>query len=127
MKSVSFLWVPATLFLVLAGSWFALMELLLLRPVFEVRAAIAALIVLYGFLCMNYSRSRDASMRPVIALCAVGTLALGLYAIYAALHADHFEGYHLLIAAALIGQSLLTLAEILPGPQLHSPRANQSF
>ena len=120
LRSVSFLWVPATLFLVLAGSWFTLMELLLQHPAYEIRAAVAALIVIYASLCLRYARTHDASLRPVVALAAIAILALGLYAVFTDLHTTHFEAYILIIAAALIAQSLLTLTQTLPRPHLHA-------
>jgi len=117
LRSVSFLWVPATLFLVLAGSWFTLMELLLQHPAYEIRAAVAALIVIYASLCLRYARTHDTSLRPVVALAI---LALGLYAVFTDLHTTHFEAYILIIAAALIAQSLLTLTQTLPRQHLHA-------
>jgi len=120
VKSVSFLWVPATLVLVFAASWFALMELLLQHPAYEIRAAVAALIDIHGFLCLRYARTHDTSLRPVVAISALAIFGLGLYAIFTVLHTAHFEAYILIIAAALIAQSLLTLTQTLPRPHLHA-------
>jgi len=118
LHSVSFLWVPASLLLLFACSWFVLMELLLQHPAFEIRAAIAALIVVYAALCLSYSRSSSPSLRHPLTASALGTLALGIYGLLANLRSTHFEGYLLLIALGLIVQSLLTLAQTLPRPQL---------
>lgn len=120
LHSVSFLWVPATLFLLLAGSWFVLMELLLQRPAFEIRAAIAGLIVIYAVLCLSYSRSPSPGFRSLISLFAVATLVLGVYGLRTTLHAPHFEGYRLVISFALVAQSLLTLTQTLPRPRLRT-------
>lgn len=119
LRSVAFLWVPATLFLLLACSWFVLMELLLQHPAFEVRAAIAALIVVYAILCLSHSRSGSPSLRHLLTASALAVLALGIYGLLANLRSTHFEGYLFLMGLGLICQSLLTLTQTLPRPDLH--------
>ena len=119
-RSVSFLWVPASCLLILAGSWFAIMELLLRHPGFAMRAIIAVLIVQYALLCLRYDRTHAAPLRPVLSICTLITLALGAYAIFADIRASHFEGYIVLIAFALIAQSLLTLTRTSPRPLHHA-------
>jgi hypothetical protein len=120
MRSVSFLWVPASCLLILAGSWFAIMELLLRRPGFAMRAIIALLIIQYAVLCLRYDSTHAPPLRPVVSVCALITLALGAYAIFADIRASHFEGYIVLIAFALIAQSLLTLTQTFPRPLHHA-------
>jgi hypothetical protein len=113
------LWIAASIFLVLACSFFVTMELILRHPGFEIRAAVAALVVIHAALCLTYSRSRATALRSSLILSSIPTFALGLYALIFEFRTTDFEGYIFLIALGLIAQSLLTLINTVPRPRLH--------
>jgi|SRR5580658_5925209 hypothetical protein len=112
------LWNTASLFLVLACSWFAIMELILRHPGFAMRAIFALLIVQYALLCLRYAHSNAAWLRPVLAVFVVLTLTVGIGVLCIDLRSSHFEGYILLIAVGLITHAVLTLVNLLHPPRL---------
>ena len=97
-------------FLIIAGSWFALMELWLRHPNSLLHAAGAALIVVYSSLTIAYLHGDPHRfIRPVILLGALCAVPLGIAAAISTLRATDFEGYILLIGLTLAMQGLLTL------------------
>lgn len=98
-------------FLVIAGSWFALMELWLRHPNSYLHAIGAALVVVYAGLTIAYLRGASHGfIRPVIILGALCAIPVGIAAAITTLRSIDFEGYILLIGLALAAQGLLTLA-----------------
>jgi hypothetical protein len=114
MKTLS---IASSLFLVLACSWFAVMELILKHPGFTIRAGVCAIIVLYAALytglTLAYSRIQSTPLRYTLSLGAFSVLALGIYALIFEFRTTDFEGYIFLIALALIAQGTLTLFNTL--------------
>ena len=83
------------------------------------RALTALLIAYFSFYCLRCATSNlSPALRVILAVCAATTLAVSILVMSADLRSTHFEGYILLIALALIVQSLLTLVNILPRPHL---------
>jgi len=110
MKS---LWIAASLFLILAGSWFAFMEFALQHPGFQIRAIVSLLVVLYAALSLLYTRQQATTLRHTLTLGAVCGITLGCYAVYTEFRTTDFEGYILLVGLGLITQGVLTLAHTL--------------
>ena len=106
------LWTLSSFFLVLVCIWFATMEFIHHRPGFELRIAIAAAIVLYAVLSLRYTRTPSATLHAVLMLGSLGTFVLGIVALLTDIRATHFEGYILLIAIALLTQSLLAFRNL---------------
>jgi hypothetical protein len=113
-------WITLSLFLLLACTWFAAMELILHRPDFELRTAVAALLVIYCALSLVYTRTPSATLRGVLFFGALAATTLGIYALCTELRAAHFEGYILLIALALTAQGVLALMNTFHHPRLHT-------
>jgi hypothetical protein len=113
------LWIAASIFLVLACSWFVMMEFILRHPGFELRAAVAALVVLHAALCIVYNRSRVTALRRPLIFSAIAIFSLGIYALIFEFRTPDFEGYIFLIALGLIAQGTLTLIDTLVRPRLH--------
>ena len=74
MKS---LWIAASLFLILAGSWFAFMEFFLQHRGFQIRATISLLVVLYAALSLLYMRQQITALRHALTLGAACSITLG--------------------------------------------------
>ena len=119
MKTIS---LAASVFLVLACSWFAVMELILKHPGFTIRTGVCVLIVLYAALCIGltlaYKRIPSALLRHTLSLGALAVIALGSYALYFEFRTTDFEGYIFLIGLGLIAQGLLTLINTLQPSRL---------
>jgi len=113
------LWFASSLFLLLVCSWFAIMEFVLRHPRFEMRALIALLIAYFALLCLRYASNPHAALRPILTICAIATLTVGIFVMRLDLRSTHFEGYILLIALVLITHSLLSLINTVPRPRLH--------
>ncbi|HEY6454690.1 MAG TPA: hypothetical protein VIY90_05340 [Steroidobacteraceae bacterium] len=95
---------------VLAGVWLAVMENILRHPGYAGRSAIAACIVIQGLATVLFLMWHGRPMLRVIVLAgAVGVALLGAAAIIRILNAPHFEGFVLLIGAALIAQGMMAL------------------
>jgi hypothetical protein len=124
MRALKPLWTAASIFLVLACSWSAVMELILKHPGFMIRAGVCALIVFYAALCIGltlaYNRIPSTPLRYGLSLFALATLVFGVSALATILRSPHFEGYIFLMALGLIAQSLLTLFNTLARPRLHT-------
>lgn len=111
--------IASSLFLLLAFSWFIVMELILHHHNFLLRAAVAAVIVLYAALTLLYTRAQTTALRQTVTVAALTAIWLGLFGLLIALRQTHFEGYLLLLALGLLVQSLLTAGHTLY-PRLHT-------
>jgi hypothetical protein len=107
--------IPICIFGVVAGAWLGLMENILRHEGYQSRSVVAALIALQGFATLLFIRSRGRSLyRCVVMTGAAGIIWLGYSSISKMLTAPHFEGFVLIIGAALILQGALTLALLFP-------------
>ena len=94
----------------LAGAWLAVMESILRHPGFAGRLAIAACIVVQGIATVLFLMLHGRSIfRALVLAGAVGAAVLGAAAVIRVLNAPHFEGFVLLIGAALVAQGILAL------------------
>jgi hypothetical protein len=98
---------------VLSGVWLAVMENILRHPGHAGRSAIAACIVIEGLATVLFLMWHGRPMFRVIILAgAVGVALLGASAIIRVLNAPHFEGFVLLIGAALVAQGMMALVVV---------------
>lgn len=96
-----------------AGAWLAVMENLLRHPGFVGRSAIAACIVVQGIATVLFLMLHGRSVFRVLVMAgALGITVLGAAAVIRILNAPHFEGFVLLIGAALVVQGLLALVVV---------------
>lgn len=94
----------------LAGVWLAVMENILKHPGYAGRSAIAACIVIQGLTTVLFLMWHGRTIFRVIVLAgAVGVAVLGAVSIIRILNAPHFEGFVLLIGAALVVQGMMAL------------------
>lgn len=101
----------------LAGVWLAVMENVLRHPGYAARSIIALLIMLQGLVTILFLMVHGRSVyRVIVAAGAVGAIALGASALLRILSAAHFEGFVLLIGAALVIQGSLALL-VVGGPR----------
>ncbi len=117
-KLTNILSIAASIFIVVACSWLASMELVLRHPAFIPRAAVAVLIVVYATLSLIYTRSRVPALRGTLVIAALSVLVFGIFALLTVLRSTHFEGYLLVISIGLIVQGTLTLID--KRPRLHA-------
>jgi hypothetical protein len=104
----------ATVFIVAAGVWLAIMENVLRHAGYRERALIAAAIVIQGMATLLLPLFGGRKIfRAFVAIGAIALAILGASAIRGILAAPHFEGYVLLIGFALVVQGLLTLVVLL--------------
>ena len=97
-----------------AGVWLAVMENILKHDGYAERSAIAAFIAIQGLatvLCLVFGGR--SIFRNLVLTGAVGAALLGAAAILRTLDAPHFEGFVLIIGAALIVQGALTVMVVL--------------
>jgi len=93
-----------------AGIWLAVMENVLKHEGYAGRTAIAACIAMQSLATLLLvARPRGFVFRRVVMAGAVGIVVLGGYSVLRILDAPHFEGFVLVIGAALILQGGLTL------------------
>ena len=98
-----------------AGTWLGVMEQILRHNGFGVRSVIAACIVLQAVLtAVVVLWQRYSPMRYAVEVGAVALVGLGIFALYRIMEAKHFEGFVLIIGAALIVQGVLTFLALLP-------------
>ncbi len=96
-----------------AGIWLAVMENILRHPGYAGRTAIAAGIFLQGLATVLFLMWQGRSVfRAIVLAGAVAVAVLGASAIIRILNAPHFEGFVLLIGAALIVQAMMALVVI---------------
>ena len=104
-----------TIFTLLAALWLALMEALLRHPGFALRCGIAGLMVAQCGATLGILALRGGRVLRVFCLGgATALLVYGAYAFSADLRNPHFEGFVLVIAAALMLQGVLTLIALRP-------------
>jgi hypothetical protein len=97
------------LFSVAAGCWLAVMEAVLRHPAFEQRMAIAGLMAGQSVLTLLViSGSANRVSRTVSGAGACGLFVLGGLAILKNINGRDFEGFAVVIGAALVAQALLT-------------------
>ncbi len=97
----------------LAGVWLAVMEHILKHPGYAERSAVAGCIVIQGLATVLFLMWHGRPIFRVIVLAgALGVAALGAAAIIRILSAPHFEGFVLLIGAALIVQGMMALVVV---------------
>jgi len=114
-------------FCVAACGWLAVMHLILRRPGFEERFGMAILFVLQSLLALavlNKVLSR-VPWRLLALAGAVGIVWAGVIAVMNTLHGPHFEGFALVIGAALILQGLLTGGQLITRPFTPSSKVHQ--
>src|SRR5579859_2199939 len=105
-------------FVIAAGVWLCLMENLLRHNGYRGRSLIAAAIAIQGLSTLLFVRlGRHRFLRGLAAAGAVGAVLLGTFAILRTLHAEHFEGFVLIVGLALILEGALTLIVLFqPAP-----------
>jgi len=97
----------------LAGVWLAVMEHILKHPGYAGRSTVAACIVIQGLATVLFLMWHGRPIfRLIVQAGALGATVLGASAIIRMLNAPHFEGFVLLIGAALIVQGILALAVV---------------
>lgn len=102
-------------FTILASTWLTTMYFFLQHPGYEQRAAISAGFVLAGLITLaSLQLARPpAWLQALVAIGAIALIYEGSSAINAVLRPNaHFEGYALVIGAALAVQGVLTLVVI---------------
>ncbi len=93
-----------------AASWLAVMEGVLRHPGFPQRILVSAAIVAQGVLTLWFSSGASSRAGRTAALAgACGVLLLGASAVIGNITGAHFEGYAVVIGAALVVQGVLTL------------------
>jgi len=94
-----------------ASAWLATMALALHRAGYQALAGLAVLFILQSLLTIGAVTRRLAGLgvRVVLTAGAIGILVAGERAVAANLTGPHFEGYAVIIGAALILQGVLTL------------------
>lgn len=98
-----------TLFAILYGSWFGIMELVLRHPGYLGREAISGTILLQAVLTLLFlALPGVASLRFLVALGCLPLLYLVSLVVRGLVHGADIEGYVLLMAMCLASQSLLT-------------------
>lgn len=103
----------SSIFIIIAGTWLAVMENVLKHSGFGGRSVIAAAIALQGLatlICVLLN-GRGA-LRKLVTLGAAAILLLGCSAILNDLRASHFEGFVLVVGLALILDAVLTFATV---------------
>ncbi len=113
----------SSLFTVAAGVWLGVMESILKHPGYVGRSVIAACIAVQGLatLACILLGGRSA-FRNIVMMGAVAIAFLGGWAILRILGTQHFEGFVLIIGAALVTQGILTVATLWQTPETMSLR-----
>jgi hypothetical protein len=101
---------------VVACSWLAVMFVVLHRPGFERGAAMSILFVLQSLLALAAVNAvlSGTAWRLLTLAGAAGIIWAGGRAIAETLSSPHFEGFALIIGAALVLQGLLTAQQLIP-------------
>jgi hypothetical protein len=105
-----------SLFTALAGVWLAVMENILRHPGYAARSAVAACIVIQGIATVLFLMWHGGHpiFRIIVQAGAAGVVVLGASAIIGILNAAHFEGFVLVVGAALIVQGVVALLVVSP-------------
>jgi hypothetical protein len=99
-----------------AASWLVVMETMLRHPGFEQRIVVASLIALQSLLTLAVTRGLFGyNLRIAAGIGAAALFLVGLQAMRATLTGPHFEGFALVIGAALVLQGTMTLWMMLRG------------
>jgi hypothetical protein len=101
--------IPFCVFGMIAGIWLGVMENILKHDGYAGRSAIAACIALQAIITLL----PIARLRGIVMAGAFGIVWLGFSSISSMLHGSHFEGFVLIIGAALMVQGALTLGTLL--------------
>jgi hypothetical protein len=104
-------------FVAASGAWLVLMENVLRHPGYEVRSAVDLCIAAQAIatlLCLLLNGRM--LFRVLVLSCALGAAVFGAFSIIRVLRAEHFEGYALVISAALVLQGILTLTTLVSKP-----------
>jgi len=111
-----------SVFTVASGVWLAVMEHVLKHPGYAGRMGIAACIALQGLATLLFVvLSRRAIIGVFVLVGAIAVGLLGISAIRRNLQVGHFEGFVMLIAFALVAQSLLTIGAVLRARNENAP------
>ena len=101
-------------FTVAAGVWMTVMENILRHHGYGWRSAVAVCIAAQGAVTLlALLRSSGFWFRTAVMTGAAAITALGISAIWGVAHAVHFEGFVVVIGAALLMQGALTFATML--------------
>ena len=101
-------------FTVAAGAWMTVMENVLRHHGYGWRSAVAVCIAAQGAVTLlALLRSSGSLFRMAVIAGAAAIAALGVSAIWGVAHAEHFEGFVVVIGAALLMQGALTFATLL--------------
>ena len=93
-----------------AGVWLAVMENVLRHQGYETRSIVAGCIVVQALATVLCVVLRGGVVvRALLSVGAIGMIWLGTSSILRMLRAPHFEGFVLVIGAALVLQGILTL------------------
>ena len=111
MPSVRTLLSGVACFTIAASGWLGVMALVLHRPGYLALAGLALLFWLQSLVTLGLLAGRltGQAARVVLALGASGIAAVGAHAVAVNLAGPHFEGYAVIIGAALVLQGVLTL------------------
>jgi hypothetical protein len=109
-------------FVVAAGTWLAVMENVLKHDGYAGRTVMDVCIVAQAALTLLFLLVHGrAFFRRVVLVCAAAVMLLGISAIIRLSQSQHFEGFVLIIGAALIFEGALTWQQLLkrqPAPSL---------
>jgi hypothetical protein len=104
----------------LAGIWLGIMEQLLKHPGYAARSVVAAAIATQGLATILFLMWHGQRIfRALVLAGAVGVVVLGASAVIRMLNAAHFEGFVLLIGAALMVQGVLAGSAALSSATSH--------
>jgi len=102
-----------SVFTVGAGTWLAVMENVLKHDGYPMRTVIDICIALQGLATLLGLRFPSGFvLRLIVVLGALAIGYIGAMNVFHILRAPHFEGFVLVIGAALIVQGILTLATL---------------
>jgi hypothetical protein len=104
----------ACCFTIAASGWLAAVALALRRPGYQALAGLALLFILQSLLTLGVMAGKlnRRGARALLAGGATGIVAAGGRAIAVNVTGPHFEGYAVIIGAALVLQGLLTLRSL---------------
>lgn len=104
----------------LAGIWLGIMEQLLKHPGYAARSVVAAAIATQGLATIFFLMWHGQRIfRALVLAGAMGVVVLGASAVIRMLNAAHFEGFVLLIGAALMVQGVLAGSAALSSATPH--------
>ncbi len=104
-------------FVAAACAWLVMMEFVLKHPGYMARSAVELCLCAQAIVTLLYLLLHAGNvLRRVALMCAMLIVPFGAYCLVEILRAQHFEGYILLISAALMMQGALTMAVLLRRP-----------